>query len=65
MTAEEFKAIRKHYWPKSTYKAAKALGVTHGAIIFWQQGQRKVPRYVEIILECIEAQNSSGNGERR
>ena len=53
MTAEEFTARRKALW-SSTYKAAKALGVTHGAIIFWQQGQRKVPRYVEIILKCIE-----------
>jgi hypothetical protein len=54
MTAEEFTAKRKALWPKSTYKAAKALGVRQGAIIHWQQGQRKVPRYVEIILKCIE-----------
>jgi len=56
MSPEEFVARRKALWPKSTFKAAKALGVSQGALIHWQQGRRKVPRYVEIILDCVEAQ---------
>lgn len=55
MTAKQFTKIRKRLW-KTQAQAAEALGVTVGQISHLETGRRAIPRYVEIILKCLENQ---------
>lgn len=53
MTAYQFTKRRQKLFPNQA-QAAEAMGVTPGNISHWETGRRPVPRYAEIILECIE-----------
>jgi len=53
MTAEEFTARRKKLFPTQTL-AARALGVTQGAICHWETGRRAISGTVRLLLESLE-----------
>ena len=54
MTPNQFdKKIRKLFRVQSV--AAEAMGLTPGAISHFCTGRRPIPRYVEILLACLEA----------
>ena len=53
MDAEEFKARREKLFPNQRI-AARALGVTQGAICHWETGRRAIPGTVRLLLDSLE-----------
>ncbi len=53
MTAEEFKARRKKLFPTQAL-AARALGVTQGAVAHWEMGIRAIPGPIKLLLDSLE-----------
>lgn len=53
MKSEQLKQFRKSTgW--SQKKLAKELGVIQQAISKWESGKRKIPLYIEKLIECLE-----------
>lgn len=53
MNAEQFKDFRKSKgWTQE--ECAEQLGVIQQAISKWESGERKVPSYIEKLIECLK-----------
>jgi len=59
------KALRK--WRKrnsySQGKLAKALAVTPLTVSRWERGERKIPSFLHLALECLELRGGESKGE--
>jgi transcriptional regulator with XRE-family HTH domain len=62
MIAKDLQKWRKHTG-YSQGKLAKALGVTPLTVSRWERGERKIPPFLHLALECLELKGGELKGE--
>lgn len=53
MTNEELIVFRKKILKQSQAQLADIIGVSTGAVVLWEKGERKVPKPVSKLLKVI------------